>query len=301
MRDMINPTFVRTFLTVAKTQSFVKTARVLGMTQAGVTQHVQRVEAAYGAPVFSRERERHCLTDLGKTLVSYWTEVFRSHEDMLNGLQPDNPLKGECKIASTGSFGLMFHRFLMKLNRRHTELCFHFYDVPHVRILSGIADDEFDMGFVTQKVIDPRLVSEVIDREELLFLYSKRHRIKSVSALFELGFVDHPDGRYGLHRMTRQIAPEMEAQARTIKIRSFVNFIGNILDPVAEGLGFTVLPEHTHSVYRDKNVITYLKTEKRVIDEVYLVRRAGRKLPARFDLVINEFKKFRDQSARRLD
>src|SRR5690349_13516467 len=51
---MINPSFLKTFVTLVETRSFTRTATRLGMTQPGVSQHLRWLEEYFGATLIER-------------------------------------------------------------------------------------------------------------------------------------------------------------------------------------------------------------------------------------------------------
>lgn len=65
-----------TFVEVAERGSFTAAARRLGLTQAAVSQRIQRLEAGLGAVLFRRETSGVALTDAGRRLHAYARRIL---------------------------------------------------------------------------------------------------------------------------------------------------------------------------------------------------------------------------------
>ena len=65
---MINPTWLKTFCTLADIGHFTQTAEVLFMTQSGVSQHIQKLENQLDTLLLIRNGKSFSLTDAGMKL-----------------------------------------------------------------------------------------------------------------------------------------------------------------------------------------------------------------------------------------
>ncbi|MGA5067570.1 LysR substrate-binding domain-containing protein [Streptomyces exfoliatus] len=74
------PTHLRTFLAVAQTLSFTRAAERLGLRQSTVSQHVRRLEAATGRPLFTRDTHRVALTEDGEAMLGFARTILQAHE-----------------------------------------------------------------------------------------------------------------------------------------------------------------------------------------------------------------------------
>jgi LysR family transcriptional regulator, transcriptional activator of the cysJI operon len=287
---IINPVFIQTFISITQTRSFIRTAMELGMTQPGVTQHIDQLEEHLGVKLINRERNKHGLTDAGEKFLEYAVSLFREYNEIKAKLRADSPFSGDLRIASVGSFGLMLHTFFMDLNMRYRDLVFYFSEASHRKIIDGILNESYDLGFVTQRIADLRIFSCIIDKERLRIVVPRGFKGKTFDDLVRLGFVDHPDGRYGLYRMIQEIFPAEMKKLEDVRVSSYVNNIEKILEPVAKGMGFTVLPEYTCKHFSKKDRIAYFSLTSSVVDNVYFIRKKDRDLGNRFDFVIKELR-----------
>lgn len=90
----------------------------------------------------------------------------------------------------------------------------------------------------------------------------------------------HPDGRAMATRLLSRCFPG-EPGIRNIPVRGFVNQVGLILEPVARGMGFTVLPQYARQAFARQSEITVMKLERDVVDSLWMISRAEWPLSAR--------------------
>lgn len=279
---MINPVFLRTFLTLAEVRSFTRTAELLRMTQPGVSQHLKWLEEYFGATLASRDGRLFVLTDAGKRLAAYAEALFREHETFRAALAVDDPTSGLCRFASPGSFGMRMYDFLLELNREHPGLAIHFAYAPNPSIVKDVIEERIDVGFVTKLPEESAVEAEELERERLCLVVPSTMRRLSWRGLQELGFINHPDGYHHAGRLLASNFPDEYNGMDEFKVRGFSNQITRILEPVALGLGFTALPEYACRAFPGLDHIRIVDLEHEVADPIFWVQKRGRQLPARF-------------------
>lgn len=96
----------------------------------------------------------------------------------------------------------------------------------------------------------------------------------------ELGFIDHPDGQAMATRLLSRHFPGSPAVA-TLPTHGFSNQIGLILEPVARGLGFTVIPGSARKAFRYQGAIQVVQGKRPLVDTLWLIHRSEWPLSAR--------------------
>lgn len=278
---MINPVFLRTFMTLAEAKSFTRTAELLRMTQPGVSQHLKWLEDYFGTPLASRDGRLFELTDAGKRLVRYGEDLFREHETFRASLAIDDPHSGLCRFASPGSFGMRMYGLLLEMNRKHPGLAIHFAYAPNPSIIKDVIEEKIDVGFVTKLPEESAVEATEYEREKLCLAVPKSMKKVTWQALQELGFINHPDGYHHASRLLSANFSEYRGMDE-FKIRGFSNQITRILEPVALGLGFTALPEFACRAFPKAQDLKLVNLQHEVIDPIFWVQKRGRVLPARF-------------------
>lgn len=73
-----------------------------------------------------------------------------------------------------------------------------------------------------------------------------------------------------------------------LPIRSFINQIGQIPEPVANGVGYTILPRSGVDAYPGRQALACMTLAKPVRHDLWLVRRRGKVLAARTQRIVSE-------------
>lgn len=84
---MIHETRIRCFLTLAETHSFTETARLLYMTQQGVSNHIANIEDEMGVSLFTRFHHSVELTEEGKRCYDIFFPFFEQYQTLLQEFQ----------------------------------------------------------------------------------------------------------------------------------------------------------------------------------------------------------------------
>lgn len=84
---MINETRILCFLTLSETHSFTETARLLYMTQQGVSNHIANLEDEMGVSLFTRLHHSVELTEEGKRCYDVFFPFFEQYKALLREFQ----------------------------------------------------------------------------------------------------------------------------------------------------------------------------------------------------------------------
>lgn len=285
----MNLAFLTTFVTLAREQSFTKTAKVLHMTQPGVSQHVAKLEEHFGVPLVDRDAATFQLTEAGRRLVEHGARLLDEARNLTVQVAADDAHAGVCRFASPGAFGTRMYSFLLGLNKQHRGLVIHYVYRPNPDVIAAVLDDTIDVGFVTVEPTRAELSWEVVDHERLCLVTPRDAEVRGLEDLVRLGFVGHPDGAHHATRLLRANFPGFSGMEQ-LPLRAFNNQIMRILEPVALGFGFTALPEVAVQAFPQQAAIRTLALAHEVVDPVYAVQRRGRVLPRRFDVIRAAFR-----------
>ena len=73
-----------------------------------------------------------------------------------------------------------------------------------------------------------------------------------------------------------------------IPVTGYINQLSQILLPVANGLGFTVLPKSALDSFVESERISIFEPSNEVVDTLYFLTKKHRQLPKRFETIKNE-------------
>ncbi|MBU2711637.1 LysR family transcriptional regulator [Zooshikella harenae] len=281
---MVNQNFLRTFRVLVQTGNFTRTAEQLHMTQSGVSQHIKKLETQLGQLLLNRYGKRFELTSAGELLFDFAIKQLTAESELLTSLEMDKPHVGQCKIACSGPMAMQLYPELLNLQVCTPTLTFSLEAAPNETIIELIKNNQFDLGIVTQQVNDHALMQQWVGTDDLCLIVPKGEQV-NWSSLMNLGFINHPSGHHYAYQLLEKNYPDEFVAMNQLPERSYVNQLAQILLPISQGLGFTVIPKSTLDVYPYLNKIRVVTLDKPVAEDVYLVSKKHKPLPARYQLV----------------
>jgi DNA-binding transcriptional LysR family regulator len=281
---MLNPVWLRSFIALAQIGSFTRAGDQLGVTQAAISQHVRALEERLG-PLLVRRGRGIELTPAGRMLLDHALEREEAERRFHQSLSGDCDTVGEITLVSPGSVGLKLYPLLLDLQRAHPGLAIHHRFAPDAEVVSTVLSGRYELGLATVLPEDPRLTITPFGRETLELVVPVGVEIHGWDDLAVLGLIDHPDGKAMARRLLGLAFPGNPGVG-TLPVRGFSNQIGLILEPVARGLGFTVIPRHAREAFADQGAIRVIERGAPVVDRLWLLRRAEWPLSARAERAV---------------
>ncbi|MCG9647589.1 LysR family transcriptional regulator [Vibrio brasiliensis] len=286
---MLNPSWLKTFVTLIDTGHFTKTAEKLFMTQPGVSQHIKKLEQVCGHPLIERHNKSFVITEAGKTVYDYAKQLESQQQQMLNSLSQDDPYSGQVSISCSGSLALLLYPHLLNLQCKYPELISLLEAAPHHKILADVISGNVDLGIVANEPSDPRIDSKKFGSEPLCLMLPREQASKKLdqTALKEIGLIRHPDAEHYLSLYFSRCGEEELAAININQLPSkgYINQLSQILLPVAQGHGFTILPKSALEAFPLKEQIAVYQPESEVIETLYLLTKRHRQIPARFETI----------------
>lgn len=282
---MVNPIWLRTFVTLANTQHFTRTAELLFMTQSGVSQHIKKLEQQLEISLIERHHHAFELTEAGQRLLLTASDLVEQLESLPQWISEDPDDRGEVRVMSPGSVGLKLYDALLTLQMDVPDLVIDYRFAPNADIEARVTDKQVDIGLMTQAPIAEGLRFTQLSQEQLLLITPPITQEIDFSTLQCLGFIDHPDGYHHGNLLLSQNFNEFSHMSE-FKKRGFSNQINLILEPVKRGLGFTVLPELAVGQSQGGESFNIHRLPQPVAEPIYCVTRKTAKLPRRISRVM---------------
>ncbi|MEZ8099042.1 LysR family transcriptional regulator [Vibrio bivalvicida] len=292
---MINPAWLKTFVTLIDTGHFTKTAEKLFMTQPGVSQHIKKLEQACGYPLIERHNKSFEVTDSGRKVYQYATHMERQESELLRSLNMEDPFSGSVSISCSGSLALLLYPNLLNLQCKYPALIPRLEAAPHQKIVADVLSGMTDIGIVTHIPSDLRFDTERLGNEPLCLMLPKTYTSRPLTqaSLKEIGLVQHPDANHYLSIYFAQCGePELEkVNIDDIPVTGYINQLNQILLPVANGLGFTVLPKSALDTFVENDRISIFEPCNEVVETLYFLTKRYRQRPKRFETIKAEMTK----------
>jgi len=285
---MLNATWLETYVTLTETGHFTRAAEKLNMTQPGVSQHLRKLEEQVGQSLIAQEGKSFTLTSAGEAMRDLGLSRRVEERQLRDTIMADDPDVGEVRIACSGSFAQLLYPRLLTLMRDAPRLMVHLEAAPQDTVVSGVLDGRFDLGIAGQDTGHPRLKAQPIGREELCLILPADADDKTITfqVLEDRGFVAHPDGFAYADDLLSLNFPEEFTGADQMKVRTFVNQIGQIPSPVAEGIGYTLLPRSGIEAFAARNQLKVVSLPHRRYHELWSITRRGPEPTARLRAIM---------------
>lgn len=280
---MLNATWLETFTTLCETGHFTRTAERLNMTQPGVSQHLSKLERQLDQELISRQGRSFTLTPAGEAVFALGRARRAEESALRETITADDPNAGTVDIACSGSFAILLYPLLLPWMETAPDLALHLHAAPQADIRAGVLEGRYDLGIFAADPNHPRLEARFLGREELCLVLPADAAKGPVTFedLQDRGFIAHPDGFAYADDLLRMNFPEDYAGADRLRLRGSVNQIGQIPAPVAQGIGYTLLPRSGVEAFAGKAQLGIAPLPHRHWHELWLGQRHGRHLSAR--------------------
>jgi DNA-binding transcriptional LysR family regulator len=269
---LLNPQWLRTFETLVDTGNFTRAAERLGLTQAAVSQRLRHLEDQLGLLVIRRPRGID-VTPTGRVVLDYCAELSRADRRLRGRLAEADADCGEISLITPGSIGLAMAPWLIDMQLETPGLVVRHRFAPDREVLDAVLSNLYEVGLVTLKPDDERLAACRFAEEPLELVVPAGEQAHEWSDLQRLGFIDHPDGIAMANRLLSRRFPDNPG-VRGLPRRAFTNQVGLILEPVARGLGFTVIPRYARQAFARQDAIGVIECGAPVVDTLWLIHRS---------------------------
>lgn len=291
---MLNPIWLNTFKTLIDVGHFTRTAEKLHMTQPGVSQHIKKLEEACGHALIKREKKSFDLTEQGRLMYQYTLEQKRNELQLLEQLSFDDPYAGNCYISCSGAMAMRIYPTLIALQTKHPQLVIHIEVAPHNKIIEAIKNGTADIGIVTQKPAQGAYQWQQIGQEALCLVIPNSTKNTQVTPelLQKLGLIRHPDAE---HYLSIYFAHSQDEALAGIAIDSlpsvgYINQLSQILVPITQGIGFTVLPFGAVEAHVEQQQVRLHQPKTSINETVYSLQKYHRQLPTRYKTVLQSIR-----------
>ncbi|WP_165063746.1 LysR substrate-binding domain-containing protein [Marisediminicola senii] len=231
---MFDPVLLKTFVAVAETLSFTRSAELLGISQPTVSQQVRRLEKAAGRVLVARDTRDVRLTDNGDAMVGFARSILAAHDEAA-AYFTGSAMKGRLRFGSADDLALTQLPLILRDFRQlyphiNLELTVNQSGVLSRRLAAG----QLDLVFVKQEpgASDGR----VVRRERLVWA---AHKAMSLDAAATVPLI-----AYQAPSMSRAAAIRaLEDAGRTWRITCNTREVNGVIAAARAGIGIAVFPQ----------------------------------------------------------
>lgn len=280
-----------TFVQVVESQTLVRAAEALHLTQPTVSRQLQQLETEIGHAMFERISGRLVLTRAGELVYQTAKHLLSTEQKMREDLASlGNPEVGTIYLGAgvTPSIYLL-PQALSVYREDHKGVMFHLQTGSSREIVDALLKREIDLGIVTTV---PTELHNLVDttpmyRDDLLLVASPEHPLARRSALTVrdldgAGFIVMPAAS-GLRELTEALTRRHAVDVKAIMEADSLESISRL---VQCGMGISFLPRSCvqDDLLMQRLVVLHLMDEPPRSRTITLVCRQGRNLTAPAEL-----------------
>jgi len=168
-----------TFATAAELGSFTGAAKVLGLTQAAVSQRIQVLERKLKKSLFDRRCGGVSLTDAGRTLYAFAQQIDNLHREAQLAITGQAPaIVGELNIAASSVPGEHFLPTLLSgFGPKFPQLHVRATVSDSLAVTHQVERGEVSLGLVGRKDEKPHLEFRCIARDRMVVVAPRGHAV----------------------------------------------------------------------------------------------------------------------------
>ncbi len=168
---------LRVFEAVARLGGMSRAALELNTVQSNVSARIQLLEEELGTPLFQRQSRGVSLTDAGRVLLPYASNVLGTLRDARRAVADDGIPKGRLTIGSLETTaGSRLSPLLSRYVKAHPDVDLVLRTGTTCELTQAVLASRLEGAFVCGPVGHPELVEDVIFREQLVILTAPSFR-----------------------------------------------------------------------------------------------------------------------------
>lgn len=279
--------YLQTFVIAAESQSFTRSAEILGLTQAAISQHVAALEKEIRTSLFDRGPRSVTLTDTGRRVYGHAKRILDLVDEIQQeaGQQPTE-VSGIIKIAcSTVPSEWLLPELLVRFRELYPEVRESVWVSDSAGAIHAVESGAAEVGLVGELPRAANLCAKSIAQDELTLVVPPGHefalakRIRPDELRGQSLIVREPGS--GSRRCVEQALSKAGLTATDLTISMQVNSNDAIRAAVERGIGISFLSKRAsqREIY-DKRLIPVDVDGVQAARDLYLIT-VPQRLPTR--------------------
>lgn len=268
-----------TFIDLAQTCNYSRTAENIFSTQATVSKYIMALEKDWGVTLFTRDHRTVTLTKAGaailpsvKTLIQAEQRLLQTIDQQINQTDQTLVIKGIPTISRYQAFQLIF-----QFNQQHPEINLKFSEAETNQLMPSLDDGRADIVF-TRLFEKPRAEYTVLgeERDYFVALMARDNRLAQQTALTVQDLAHEPflllDGATNVLAPVMQtleqagVAPQIVYEGRRVDL---------ILEMLNQKMGVSIMMNHSFDLAGYENVVAVPIHPKQYSQLAFIKRQAN--------------------------
>src|ERR1700761_5931645 len=175
---------LRTFLEVSRLKSFSRAAEKLGVTQPAISAQIRSLENEAGARLFDRDGGKVTFTAAGRLFEPFAEHCLQVHSHIMVAIgELHRSPRGEISVSANEATSLyVLPTVFAQFKKRYTRVNLNVVRADRARSLEAVLNREVDFGIISLPLKDPRLMVDLIHRDEVVLVAPKNHSLAAREA-----------------------------------------------------------------------------------------------------------------------
>lgn len=259
----MNLQYLRAFFATVKVNSISKAAKLLHLTQPGLSIQIQSLEKELQVSLLNRSNRGVELTDAGKIVFDYANTILSLQDNItrdLDNLKCDrkNLLIGSCKAV--GEYALPCSIYIYKQEHKDVNISLEITSTEDV--IKNLNNRTINIGILQGNTSNKNIKTEKITTDNLLLVTSCpviKNEI-NIKELLKLPMIIREEGS-GTRKSIEAFLEKYDVKLDDLSIIYQLNSLEAIKSSVVSGKGFSFIPELTIKRELKDNVLTKIQVE----------------------------------------
>lgn len=237
---------LRLFVDLVREQSFTKVAERHFITQPAVSLSIQKLEDELGTRLVERTTRRVLVTEEGKILYDYATDILGKAQEVKSVLQErQDKVLGTIRLATVHSVGLYeLPASLKEFIRRYPEVNIHIEYQLSDQVYHSVIDGHADIGLVAYPEDRGRVITLPFVEDELVAICNHEHPLAARETIRLRDLHGYPFVAFQPEIPTRKAIDTLFNQQEVrVEVRMQCDNIEILKKMVEVGLGISLVPQ----------------------------------------------------------
>lgn len=255
----------RTFLTIAKYQSFQKAAEIYHVTPPAISHTIKELEKEFGSSLFTRSKRGVSLTSFGEAVFPIISDIVYKEDSLTQLVSEMHGLnKGHIRLGIFNSMCNYLPAIIRDFNQKYPHITFEIFQGSYEDIINWLQTGTIDIGFLS-KTINPGFPFYEIFSDPLMCIVSPDTKTASEKEIHLSELAGKP---FIMQRESCDADAKRIMDKLNLDVRTACHVVDDLttVEMVKNGFGFAIMPLLTmHNLEQNVKMLRIVPAENRVI------------------------------------
>ena len=293
--NTLDPSSLKAFHYSALSLNFTKAAALAGLTQSGVSQHIQKLETEFKTLLFDRSKRKLKLTEAGEELYQFTLRYQDRIADLYNAIESKtHSFVGQVSYAMPDSCLKTPHLGLLLNQRREFDgIDLKINLLGNNQIFDSILNDQIDFGFLTKKIPHHSIEYHQFANEDYLCVYAPKYLEINIKKndFAKNKFIHYPGMDVYLELWQQSQLPSKKGlNIHAVHIAGDINDLDGAITFCSNGVGIGFFPRHCIEKELKKGILKEITfNNKPTSHPIYIAHKPLSSKPKRVKKILDAF------------